>query len=112
MVTLHRRTERELIMAVEDPVTDTAVTTSPVESYNEWDPLEEVIVGTLGGCAVPACETALTAVVPHRQKSFFERNAGGDFPAEYTTRAAAELEDFAGLLTSLGVQVVRPDALD
>ncbi|MGI5526096.1 amidinotransferase [Streptomyces syringium] len=99
-------------MAVVDPVADPAVTTSPVESYNEWDPLEEVIVGTLGGCAVPACETAVAAVVPHRQKDFFERNAGGAFPAEYTARAAAELEEFAALLTSLGVRVVRPDALD
>ena len=38
-----------------------------VNSHNEWDPLEEVIVGSLDGAVNPAWEVALQAVTPAEQ---------------------------------------------
>ena len=40
-------------IAVEEPVTDLAPQESPVCAYNEWDPLEEVIVGRAENARVP-----------------------------------------------------------
>ena len=38
----------------------------PVSSYNEWDPLEEVIVGIVDGATVPPSHIALKATLPAR----------------------------------------------
>lgn len=40
-------------VAVEEPVTDSEPQGSPVCAYNEWDPLEEVIVGRAENACVP-----------------------------------------------------------
>jgi glycine amidinotransferase len=81
---------------------------SPVCSHNEWDPLEEVIVGVMDGASVPAWDTAVAATMPARSEEFFRRNAGGSFPEEFTSRAAQELDCFASVLIEAGVEVVRP----
>ena len=39
--------------AVEEPVTEPLQQECPVSSYNEWDPLEEVIVGRAENAHVP-----------------------------------------------------------
>ncbi len=36
-----------------------ATPANPVGSYNEWDPLEEVIVGVIDGAAVPPWHPAM-----------------------------------------------------
>ena len=35
--------------------------TCPVNSFNEWDPLEEVIVGRLEGAVLPGYHVSVTA---------------------------------------------------
>lgn len=81
-------------------------------SYNEWDTLEEVIVGVIEGAAVPAWDAELAATMPAKNKDFFLAHAGRPFPVEHTEPARRELEDFAALLTDIGVKVVRPDPVD
>jgi len=89
------------------------MTVSPVESYTEWDQLEEVIVGAIDGAAVPDWnEPAVRATMPRRHAKFFQRNAGRPFPEEFVNLARQELDAFASLLTELGVTVVRPSAAD
>ncbi len=83
--------------------------TSPVSSWNEWDPLREVIVGTARGAADPAYEPALAP--------FFSEPGGRSAPAAAVHPAvldAAErqLDHFAGLLGKLGVAVQRPEPVD
>ena len=39
-------------------------TICPVNSHNEWDPLEEVIIGTVEGAMFPAWNTINLATVP------------------------------------------------
>jgi glycine amidinotransferase len=85
---------------------------SPVSSHNEWDPLEEVIVGVIDGAAVPRWDVAVGATMPARHREFFEHNAGGRFPEEFTRAAAGELDGLAAVLSELGVHVVRPAAVD
>jgi glycine amidinotransferase len=36
----------------------------PVNSYNEWDPLEEVIVGRLEGIRIPPTHVTVTYTIP------------------------------------------------
>lgn len=37
---------------------------SPVNSHNEWDPLEEVIVGRLEGAVIPSGHPVVTCNIP------------------------------------------------
>jgi hypothetical protein len=37
---------------------------SPVNSHNEWDPLEEVIVGRLEGAVIPSDHAVVTCNIP------------------------------------------------
>lgn len=85
---------------------------SPVRSYNEWDPLEEVIVGVMSGAAVPEWDLAVAATMPARSEELFRRTAGGEFPAEHARLAGQELDDFASVLSEAGIRVVRPDPVD
>jgi glycine amidinotransferase len=89
-----------------------ATTDSPVMSYNEWDPLEEVVVGVMDGAAVPDWDIAVQATMPNRNREFFQLNAGGPFPEEFTRAASNELDGFASVLTDLGISVVRPSPVD
>lgn len=84
----------------------------PVSSYNEWDPLEEVIVGIVDGASFPTWHIALEAPLPDDQREFFRRNAGTPFPAEQIAAAKKELEEFVHILEGEGVRVRRPVPLD
>lgn len=71
---------------------DTRIGTSegnycPVNSYNEWDLLEEVIVGVVEGATFPPFHIALEAPLPHDQRQHFRENAGRPFPPEYIAAA-------------------------
>jgi glycine amidinotransferase len=85
-------------------------TESPVQSYNEWDPLEEVIVGVMDGAAVPEWGLPVAATMPARNEEFFRKYAGQPFPGEHSRLAAEELDGFAAVLEGTGVRVVRPAA--
>jgi glycine amidinotransferase len=85
---------------------------SPVNSHNEWDPLEEVIVGTVDGAAVPPWNDMLEVTMPSDQKAFFQANAGRLFPAERIEAARRDLEEFVHVLEAEGVTVRRPERCD
>src|SRR5947209_6439186 len=83
---------------------------SAVCSWNEWDPLREVIVGTARGAADIGYEPALSP--------YFAGNVGGrafrGAPVHegVVAEAEAQLDDFAALLASRGITVRRPDPVD
>lgn len=85
---------------------------APVCSYNEWDPLEEVIVGVADGAAVPAWHCTLKATMPSRQWAFYRERGGGPFPAEDIARANADLSELVHILEAEGVRVRRPEPVD
>ncbi|MGH9348636.1 MAG: amidinotransferase [Vicinamibacterales bacterium] len=85
---------------------------SPVCSYNEWDPLEEVIVGVADGAAVPHWHSTLKATMPSRQWKFFQQRGGQPFPSDDVIRASADLAALVHILEAEGVRVRRPEPLD
>lgn len=83
-----------------------------VWSCNEWDPLEEIIVGTVENATVPVWNPALASTTPKHAKWFFEKYGGQPFPADMIEKAMVELEGLANLLAELGVVVHRPTPLN
>lgn len=82
-------------------------------SHNEWDPLEEVIVGRLDHAAVPPWHLVerargLTGVAALALRAL----AGRAYPWPLRRNAERELEGFVRLLEREGVTVRRPAALD
>ena len=96
----------------------TVTNPSPVCSYNEWDPLEEVIVGIVDGAMVPSWHTIHRAtVLPGQEKqmeSLAKRTQKQPLPyPEWLVQAASKcVEGFAHILESEGVIVRRPDVVD
>ncbi|MEU1909267.1 amidinotransferase [Streptomyces hygroscopicus] len=85
---------------------------SPVNSHNEWDPLEEVIVGRLDGATIPSPHPVVTCNVPPWAARFQRLAAGARYPRVLLEPAQRELDQFIHLLRSLGITVTRPDAVD
>jgi glycine amidinotransferase len=85
---------------------------SAVNSHNEWDPLEEVIVGRLEGAVMPSGHPVVTSVIPGFTARLMPLVAGFRYPGFMVAKAQAELDGFIALLTSLGVTVTRPEAVD
>lgn len=81
-----------------------------VLSYNEWDPLEEVIIGTAQGAVRSAYESSFAPFAPPGDE---ERTFGGGLytPAELE-QAESQLNQFARLLEGRGINVRRPDPTD
>lgn len=80
-----------------------------VSTHNDWDPLEEVIVGRIGRVAHPACEPALRAYFPDPAT-----RGPGPFPWDRAQIDAAEaqLDGLARALRAEGVTVRRPPRLN
>ncbi|XP_071833555.1 glycine amidinotransferase, mitochondrial-like [Apostichopus japonicus] len=85
---------------------------SPVCSHNEWDPLEEVIVGRVEGATIPALTHEVKANTNHKHWSFFQKYGGQSFPNRHLLKAQKEIEEFCSILTHEGVFVRRPDIID
>jgi glycine amidinotransferase len=83
----------------------------PVWSCNEWDPLEEVVVGVVDGAVVPKWDSAVKAITPSHAEWFFKKYGGKSFPRKMIERAGEELDNLANVLTGLGVVVRRPDPM-
>lgn len=84
---------------------------SLVNVHNEWDPLEEIIVGTMRGARVPAPDVSLHAV------EFSALETADDIPSgpysqQVVEQTEAELDALAAALESLGVVVRRPEPRD
>ena len=83
--------------------------TSIVNSHNEWDPLEEIIVGRIEGATIPEWHVAGKAVWPKKYWSMYQDSAGEPFPKYLMDGAAKELDYLAQVLQAEGVTVRRPD---
>lgn len=87
-----------------------------VSSFNEWDPLEEVIVGVLEGAVLLPWETSLAATLPldthERVRAHLQEFAGTPFPEGQVAAAQKELAEFVHILEAEGVTVRRPDPID
>ncbi len=83
-----------------------------VNSFNEWDSLEEVIVGRLDGAVVPPWHITVKATMPPRYWDFFRTYGGQLFPEEQIKAGEKDLAEFVHILEAEGVTVRRPDAMN
>ncbi|MFK0291793.1 amidinotransferase [Streptomyces sp. NPDC090442] len=95
-------------------MTDDAAESSapPVGSHNEWDPLEEVIVGRLDGARIPSDHPVVACNIPPWATRLQAFAAGHRYPRMLIEPAQHELDQFIALLQSLDITVRRPDAVD
>jgi glycine amidinotransferase len=85
-------------------------TAPAVNSWNEWDPLREVIVGRVRGAADMGFEPAFS---PYFRKDDPARAfRGGRVPDALTAEAERQIDGLAELLQRQGITVRRPDPLD
>lgn len=84
---------------------------SPVNSHNEWDPLEEIIVGRLDGAVIPSSHPVVACNIPPWAARLQGLAAGFEYPSRLIEPAQEELDQFVDLLRSLGITVRRPDAV-
>jgi glycine amidinotransferase len=87
-------------------------TCCPVSSHNEWDPLEEVIVGRLEGANIPSYHCTVTFNLPPATARLYRLAAGRRFPKWMIKLAQRELDEFIHILEAEGVTVRRPDVMD
>ena len=83
---------------------------SPVSSWNEWDPLEEVIVGTARGAAEIGYEPGLAAYFPEGSADRAFR--GRPVEPALVDEAERQLDGLAALLSARGITVRRPEPVD
>ncbi len=87
----------------------------PVNSYNEWDPLEEVIVGNLDHSMFPCWNVINEVTVPPGEWDMIEKNIGGagvPYPPEMVEAARKDLAEFIHILEAEGIRVRRPDIVN
>jgi glycine amidinotransferase len=80
-----------------------------VNSHNEFDPLEEVIVGRVEGATIPEWHVSGKAVWPSKWWDMYKLKAGQPFPEELSKKAIVELDNFSKILEAEGVKVRRPE---
>jgi glycine amidinotransferase len=89
-----------------------AASVPPVSTHNEWDPLEEVIVGRIQGGVFPTWQPSMMRVLPAGSWRLLQAKQGSRFPREQVAAAERQLEGLARRLESFGVKVARPDRVD
>lgn len=83
-----------------------------VNSHNEWDPLEEVVVGRIDNAEVPQWHVSLEGTIPKDSWNFFKKNGGKKFSKDLVNGAQRDLDGLVKLLQKEGVKVRRPDRVD
>lgn len=89
---------------------------SPINSHNEWDLLEEVIVGVIDNAHIPSWNIINEVTVRPGEwqdivKQISEKE-GVPYPKEVIEIGKKDIKEFVAILESEGVIVRRPDILD
>lgn len=85
---------------------------SLVDIHNEWDPLEEVIVGVVDGARVPSPDRGLFALDYCGNVDSPEDIPSGPYEDRVIEETREDLEELVALFRSEGVTVRRPDVTD
>ncbi len=81
---------------------------SLVSVYNEWDPLEEIIVGTATGARVPRVDRSVYTVEFAGRYDRQDEVPSGLYPDRVIQETEAELQNLCEELEKIGVVVRRP----
>ena len=80
-----------------------------VNSWNEWDPLKQIILGRCDGTMFQAAEHAIQRDWP---KDGYPMGPGKMLPQEVIDKGNEQMDDFAKMLEGRGIRVDRPTPLD
>ena len=79
-----------------------------INSHNDWDPLEEVIVGRPEGSAFSGPWASIMAgCSPKASHQFLKAKAGSKYDKELIKKASTEVDEFCRVLEMEGVKVQR-----
>jgi N-dimethylarginine dimethylaminohydrolase len=84
---------------------------SLVSAYNEWDPLEEVIVGRAANAQIARQDRSLFAI-EYRSFGCVENMPSGRYPDHAIAETEEQLEALVEVFEKAGVTVRRPDVFD
>ncbi len=84
---------------------------SLVSSYNEWDPLEEVIVGRAANAQIASQDISLFAV-EYGDSGSISGMPTGKYPASVISETEDQLDALVEMFQAHGVRVRRPDVCD
>merc|ERR1711931_613395 len=104
--------QAQLQSEVDDAIPSYVNPSSPVMAWNEWDPLEEIIVGRPDNAHVPPFTVEVKANTYETYWDFYQKHGGNPFPAPHLGKAVAEIEEFCNILRHEGVTVQRPDVME
>jgi glycine amidinotransferase/scyllo-inosamine-4-phosphate amidinotransferase 1 len=82
-----------------------------VESWNEWDELETVIIGRADGARIPRLDKSLQAINYADEKNPSQIPVG-PYPSRVIDEANEDLETLCSELRKLNVNVLRPEDYD
>jgi glycine amidinotransferase len=92
---------------------DDSATYPVVNTHNEWDPLEEIIVGVVDGALIPPWDGIMEATLHKKELWDFHKQYGGTpWPQEFLQAAQNNLDEFVHILEAEGVTVRRPTLVD
>lgn len=78
-----------------------------VNAHNEWDPLEEVVIGRIDDAQIPEAGPDLFAI-EYADHGSPDKIPSGRLPAQVVEQTAVELDLLSDTLRDLGVTVRRP----
>uniref|UniRef100_A0A8C2CA08 Glycine amidinotransferase n=1 Tax=Cyprinus carpio TaxID=7962 RepID=A0A8C2CA08_CYPCA len=81
----------QLPLTVDEPVTEHAPEDCPVCAFNEWDPLEEVIVGRAENACVPPFTVEVKANTYEKYWPFYQQYGGQTFPKDHVKKCIIHL---------------------
>lgn len=75
-------------------VNETKEKSAIVNSHNEWDPLEEVIVGRLDNATMPGMHVSIKSVAPPEMLPYIRLIGSRKYPKFLLKKAQYELDNF------------------
>ena len=82
-----------------------------VNTFNEWDPLEEVVVGIVDGAQIPRPDPGLYAL-EFSELPDMSQIPSGPFSKRVLEETAEDLDTLASALSRLSIVVRRPEPID
>ncbi|MEM1168261.1 MAG: hypothetical protein AAGJ08_04025 [Cyanobacteria bacterium P01_H01_bin.35] len=73
-----------------------------VNSHNEWDALQEIIVGRVEAASLPQFDATVKANTYPKNWWFFQKYGGLPYPQELVEPASKELDEFCRVLEGEG----------
>jgi glycine amidinotransferase len=99
-------------MKIQQTSIDSTIARPVINSHNEWDTLQEVVVGHVLGAVVPPLDPCVKVNSPERYWNFFKEWGHKPFSQEEVESANLELEEFCRILQGEGIKVRRPELVD